>query len=401
MTKYTPSTLFRGIRNDLLKHAFDKVGIDLGIEWEKRDPQNDKTVPKAWANYDAKAAGKEKVCKKMQTALHLIWQLANAKNSAAKLCRNYESGGELDNPLPPDFDTFNGYEIGMYLYLHEDPAVLEMMVEHIEAHDLSLKVRNWTKYGIDPVDITVSEDTNRAMATILDEFFIKEGKGGNTQIDTYPRLYDKLTYFIAKMNAPETTVEGKYNADEDFKNLSYIPAYEVIFSFDSELGHFMIHAPSLSKSKTHKLAAALLKVLTGKDNDIKRLSKAEYKMGDFAVKKYNFPSMADKGYSLPYAERLWIQSSAGYGMEFAIKDLNGKDAYDTIASNPNSSKLTGSSFTVSRIAIVMLPLEGSNTKKIRFELSQKSCTHPDLDEAQVRVVEELLDRMDVETYEYR
>jgi hypothetical protein len=396
MAKYTPSTLFRGIRNNLLKQAFDKAGIDLGIDWEKRDPQNDKTVTKAWANYDAKTAGKEKVCKKLQTVLQLIWQLANAKNSAAKLCRNYESGGELDNPLPSDFDTFNGYEIGMYLYLHEDLLVLEMMVEHITAHDMSLNVRYWTKYAIDPVDITVSDDTKKAMATIMDEFFIKEGKGGNTQIETYPRLYDKLTYVIAKMNAPETTVEGKFNADEDFKDLSYIPPYEVIFSYNSELGHFMIHAPSLSKAKTHRLAAALLKVLTGKDNNITRLSRAEYKMGDLAVQKYEYPSMADKGYSRIYTEKLWIQSSAGRGMEFAIKDLNGNDAYETIAGNPNSSKLTGSSFTVSRIAIVMLPPEGSTTKKIRFELSEKSCTHPDLDEAQVRMVEELLDRMEIE-----
>jgi hypothetical protein len=119
-------------------------------------------------------------------------------------------------------------------------------------------------------------------------------------------------------------------------------------------------------------------------------------MRDLAVQKYEYPSMADMGYSRVYTEKLWIQSSAGRGMEFAIKDLNGKDAYETIAGNPNSSKLTESSFSVSRVAIVMLPPEGSNAKKIRFELSEKSCTHPDLDEAQVRMVEELLDRMDIE-----
>ena len=396
MAKYTPSTLFRGIRNDLLKKAFEHAKIDLGIDWGKRDPKNDKTTFKAWADYDAKTAGKEKACKKLQTALQLIWQLATAKNSASKLCRQYEKCGELDNPLPPEFDTYNGFEIGMYLHLNEDPIVLEKMVEHIGAHDMSLNVRYWTKYAIEPVDITVSDDTMKSMATILDEFFIKEGKGGNTQIETYPRLYDKLTYFIAKMDAPETTVEGKFNADEDFKDLSYIPPYEVIFSYNSELGHFMIHAPSLSKAKTHRLAAALLKKLTGKDNNITRLSRAEYKMGDLAVKKYEYPSMADMGYSRVYTEKLWIQSSAGRGMEFAIKDLNGKDAYETIAGNPNSSKLTESSFSVSRVTIVMLPPEGSNAKKIRFELSEKSCTHPDLDETQVRMVEELLDRMDIE-----
>jgi hypothetical protein len=394
--KYTPSTLFRGIRNDLLKQAFDKAKIDLGIDWEKRDPQNDKITYKAWADYDAKAAGKEKACKKLQMALQLIWQLATAKNSASNLCRQYEKCGELENPLPPEFDTYNGFEIGMYLYLKEDLLVLEKMVEHIAARDMSLNVRYWTKYGITPRDITVTDDTMGAMATILDEFFIKEGKGGNTQIETYPRLYEKLTYFIAKMDAPETTVEGKFNADEDFKDFSYIPPYEVIFYYNSEQGHFFIHAPTLSKAKTHKLAAALLKVLTGQDNDIARLTRPEYKMRDLAVQKYEYPSMADMGYSRVYTEKLWIQSSAGRGMEFAIKDLNGKDAYETIAGNPNSSKLTESSFSVSRVAIVMLPPEGSNAKKIRFELSEKSCTHPDLDETQVRMVEELLDRMDIE-----
>lgn len=394
--KYTPSTLFRGIRNDLLRQVFDKAGIDLGIDWEKRDKQKDRSVPKAWAAYDAKAAGKKKECKRLQTAFQLIWNLGTAKNSATLLCKQYDKSGNLEQPLPPDFDSFGRFEIGIYLHLKEDAVILEQMVEHIGAYDLSLNIRYWTVYAIDPVDITVSETTLKSMATLLDDFSIREGKGGNTQIETYPVLYDKLTYFIAKLDDPETTVEGKMQAQSEFNDISYIPPYEVIFCYDSQSGHFLLHAPTMSKSKIHRLAAALIKELTAKDTDITRLSKPEYKMHEFAVQKYNFPSMAEHGYSRVFTERLWLQSSAGRGMEFAIKDLNDNDAYETIAANPNCSSLTAGNFTVSRIAIVMLPATGSKNKKIRFELTKKSCTHPDLDEAQIRKVEELLDLMDVE-----
>ena len=396
MTKYSPTMLFRGIGGYMLRQAFEGVGIELAVDWENRDRQTDRSVAKAWGAYDAKAMGKEAACRRLHAVFQLVWNLGTAKNSAAILCRQYEKCGALKFPLPPFFDQFGRFEIGMYLHLNEDAVILEQMVEHIGAQDLSLNIRRWKVYEAEKIDIVITEKMQGEMATLLDEFFISEGKGGNTQIEHYPALYDKLTYFIAKLDDPETTIEGKLKPDDDFEDLSYIPPYEVIFSYNSQSGRFLIHAPTLSAAKTHRLAAGLIKVLTGQDSDPVRLSKPEYDMRKFAVKRYNYPSMADWGYSAVYTEKLWFRSDAGRGMEFAIKELDGNDAYDTIGGNPNSAKLIEDRFYVSRVAIVMLPAPGSGNRKIRFELSAKTCTHPDLDAPQVRAVEELLDRMEVE-----
>lgn len=394
--KYTPSTLFHGIRNEMLRAAFEKAGINLGIDWEKRDQAKDKSVQKAWEAYDAKANNKEKACKKLQSAFYLAWDLGTAKNNATALCRQYELTGQLDNPLPPEFNDFKRFEIGIYLYLHEDFLILEQIAEHIGATDLGLNPRQWTEYSIEPVEVTDSDEVKRRLATVLDEFAINEKMGGDTQIESYPRLYEKLTYFIAKSDGQETSLECKFNRGEEFADHDYIPPYVVIFRYDSKAGRFSLHTPNISKSKTHKLAARLLVALTGKENEIKRLSKATYDMSKFAVKKYALPSMADCGYPRVYTEKLWIRSDAGQGMEFAIKDLNERDAYDTIAQNQNSAKLTAGKFSVSRIAIVMMPAEGSPAKKIRFEIAEKTCTQRDLKEEQIKLVETLVDRMDIE-----
>ena len=44
----------------------------------------------------------------------------------------------------------------------------------------------------------------------------------------------------------------------------------------------------------------------------------------------------------------------------------------------------------------MLPVAGSNNKRIKFELTEKSCTHRDLTEEQIRKVDKYIEVMDVE-----
>lgn len=396
MTKYSPTTLFRGIGSQMLKQAFDKAGIELAVDWENRDRQKDKSVAKAWAAFDAKASDKEKACRKLHAVFQLVWNLGTAKYDVKKLCRVYEECKALDHPLPSDFDDMGKFEIGMYLHLNENAEILERMVEHVAAHDKSRIPRHWRAYQADAVDIEVSENLLKSMARLSDAFFIPEGKGGETRIENYPRLDDKLTYFIAKLDDPETTIEGKLKPGEEFTDLNYIPPYEVIFSYDSQSGRFMIHVPGLSAAKTHKLASALIKLLTGQERDPQRLSRPEYDMSKFAVPRYNYPSMMDRGYSAVRTEIVWIRSAATPNLEYAIKEVVGNDAYDSIGGNQVSNKLIEAKFDVSRVAIVMQPAPDSGKKKIRFELSEKTCTHPDLDLAQVRVVEELLDRMEIE-----
>ncbi|MBQ7651754.1 MAG: hypothetical protein IJS15_12395 [Victivallales bacterium] len=392
--KYTPSTLFKGIRSGLLRQAFDKAGIDLGIDWDKRDQQKDKSVPSAWATY--KDDNGQEAAKELHDAFQLVWDFGKAKNSAKELCRQYEKLKILRHPLPTDFDELEQFEVGIHVYVNEGFEMLEQMAEHIAAQDLSIpQQKHWTAYRIKPVPIETTEPVIRRVATALDAFFIQEKKGGNTQIETYPTLYDKLTYFIAKLEDAPETLEAKFEGETDFTDKKVRFPYVVSFCYDSADGRFSLHAQALSKAKMHRLAAIFIKALTGQDVDIERLNRPTYNLSKFAVKRYSFESMADMGYGRVYAEKLGILTKAVPGVEITVKDMNKGDAYDSIANAPATSRLTEGEFKVSRIAIVMVATD-KDVKDIRFELTEKTCTHRNLRERQIRMVDELVDRMDIE-----
>ena len=392
--KYTPSTLFKGIRTDLLMQMFAKAGIDLGIDWEKRDQQKDKSVVAAWAAF--KDEDGQEAAKELHDAFQLVWDLGKAKNSAKELCRQYEQLKILRKPLPPDFNDFEEFEVGSCIYVNEGYEMLEQMAEHIVAQDLSIpQQKHWTAYKIKPVSVIITEQVVRRIATALDNFFIQEKKGGNTQIETYPTLYEKLTYFIAKLDDAPETLEAKFEGETDFTDKKVRFPYLVTFCYDSTEGRFSLHAEALSKAKMHRLAAAFIKAFTGEDVDIERLNRPTYDLSKFAVKRYSFESMADMGYGRIYAEKLGILTKYVPGVEITVKNMNKGDAYDSIANAPATSKLTEGEFKVSRIAIVMVATD-KDVKDIRFELTEKSCTHRNLREKQIKMVDELVDRMDIE-----
>jgi hypothetical protein len=396
IVKYTPSTFFRGINNEMLRQAFAKEGIELDIDWQNRDPQKDKSVLKAWTSYNAKETGKEEECKRLESTFNQIWTLGKAKINGKTVCCEYEKQGFLRKPLPKDFEEYGRFEVGMYLYLNEDPAVLDLAVEHVGAADKSFSDRHWVEYRIEPGDVKVTEDLKKRLENVLNVFFIQEKKGGNAKIDTYPQLYDKLQYFIARLDDQKTSIEGKLAPQDDFGDLTYIPPYEVIIRHDSREGKFSLYARSLRKNKMHALARKLICEITGKDDGYERATKPTYDMEKFAVKKYEFPTLENEGYSKGYAEQIWIRSEAGRGMEMAIKALNGVDAYSSISNSPATTQLTDAKFAVRKIRIVMLPVAGSNNKRIKFELTEKSCTHRDLTEEQIRKVDKYIEVMDVE-----
>lgn len=389
--KYTPSSFFKTMRNEILKPIFDANGIELdGVDWETREPSKDKSVGEAWEALRTEECTLENV-----TAVHEVFQcisvLAKPVSEIDALARLFEEQGRLRHPLPDGFDGLTRQEQAAVIYNAEGRRTLMCLVDAALAKCIT--PNRWTEYGNVPQGpIAVTEDMKKALAAEMDKAY-SGIKGGNCHVETYP-LDDGVLYFLCKMDDKPEFYETKKPGEDDYGYEARICPYTTTLAYDHVKGKLSIHG-TLPRKKMCALAATASRIISGKETRVERLDRPTYDLTELARIGYRLPAMPGEGISDIYIKTLVLHPDCSPDSEVTFKNLGDGDAYDSIEEYHRGYQLPQGTFRVVR-AVIVIEFENAYIKAVKFELTPKTCTQTGLLGSQRKLVERLVAKMGIE-----
>ena len=438
--KYKPSSLFRGISNERLKAIFDRVGITLDVDWEKRDPKSDTTVADKWAEYKV-PEDKRSAYNTLQMVFQRIYIIANSRTNALAFIKKQEAFNNIGK-LPKDFDDegkWSKAERGAYIYLEESPDKLKEISEILFASDISYS-DHMVDYQCDRLSFTISEEIKERLKTAISDFYKvpMEDRETLVKIESYPMAGTEQNYFFYTKDGDTENMELRLETDPAIELKQIHRPYTIVFTCDNN--HMIkstagksedtedeqdedtdsgenaaankkgkpgtllsIYAKDIGAKKRDELARCIIEALGGEAP--KRAEKATYLLDCFADPGYKFPAMNDHGINECHAKRIGIITAANPDDELIFTNLQKHNVYDTMRrsfqwcraqdSEVNSSveDVFEQPFSVTLISITMTPRNG---KPISFDLRKHSCNRHNYPEDICEVIQVLIDRMGIE-----
>ncbi len=389
--KYTPTSFFKTMSNEVLKPIFDKNGIELnGVDWEKRVKDNDKSVVAAWC-----ALRDEECKKKSVAAVHEVFQcisvLAKPVSEVNSLIHRFAKQGRFSHALPENIDELTFQEQAGTIYNAEGRRMLMFLVDAALAE--SITPNRWTEFGNGPKKpIVVTEEMKHALEAEVNKAY--DGiKGGNCHVETYP-LNDGITFFLCKMDDKPVFVENKKPGENDYGFEARICPFTTNLAYNFEKGKLGITG-ALPKKKMTALAAAASMLITGEETQLERLARSTYDLTELARIGYTFPALPGSGVSNIFIKTLVLRSDCTPDSEITFKNVGGGSAYDSIKEYHQGYHLPEGTFQVKRASIV-IEFGSADIKSIKFELTPKTCTQTGLLDDQRKLVEKLIEQMGVE-----
>lgn len=442
--KYKPSSFFKGISNERLKKIFDNAGIDLGVDWEKRNPQKDTTVAEKWEAYRVPAEQKD-AFDELQEAFQRICVIANSRTNSLDEIKQFARYGKIKR-LPDDFDDEAKWcktERGAYVYLENGIEKLRAITEIIYADDISY-FDHMVDYQAERVDVKLEPDLKDRLKKAISDFFeVPEDERVQVRLESYPMLgTDQNYYFYTKDGAIEH-MELRLMDEKECELKQVRRPYSVIFTFDSN--HIIVpekpektedteedgdddenaaadaqkdgevagkpgiklslYALDIKAPARGRLAGVIFDALSGKHLDVSRVRKTEYLLDCFATREYKFPDMSDVGIKECHAKKIGIIATANPQDEMIFNNLKKNDAYASMErcfrwcrksaaqSDPDLKEVFKQPYTVSLITIAMVTTAG---KVITFDLRKSSCNRHNYPEEICDKIQLLIDRMHIE-----
>ena len=405
IAKAPSASLFKGITNHSLQKIFENENIILNIDWEKRKEMSDVKAGQEWLDYMI-AHKDDASVKKLYEVFQLILVLVKSRIDINTVIENALNSGTFSklDPLPPDFYDKPRSEQGALIYLYEGLETIRYLADVIYAKDLNLSRDQFVVYEATPVDLTDIERKRPLLESTLDDFFARQKKGGNCEIE-YFEGWD-AHYFFATLDGAKEYIDMKEPSEKDFTLKEVIRPYDVIFLFDSNAGKLSLHTPNRLGKKTDELANEILEILIGKV-DKKRLEKDEFNLSCFAKVGFDFPTMPNEGVKSIHATKIGIRPDDYKDNEIVIINSRKKDAYRSFIESIcwfRCNQMVSENmepidfplpFTVTQIGIQIIMNDGS---EINFCISPKGCTHPgSASERKRRIAEAFINKLGLRT----
>lgn len=440
--KYKPSSFFKGISNDRLKAIFDKAGIDLGIDWEKRNPKKDATVADKWDAYMLPEEKKDDFIR-LQEIFQRICVIANSRTNSLTIIHRFADFRKISK-LPEDFDDEAKWcktERGAYIYLENGLEALRAITELIYAEDISYS-DHMVDYQTERVEITQPADLKNKLKQALSDFFeVSKEDREQVRMESYPMAGTDQNYFFYTKDGDVENMELRLETEKEIELKLVRRPYSVVFTYDNFTikpaaaagtnddeedtddtsddaeeaatttagakpgTKLSLYAMNIRAAKRDKLAAVIMTVLSGQNADMERIKKTSYRLNCFATAEYKFPDMTDLGIRGCHARRIGIIASANPEDEMIFNNLKKNNAYESmkrsfkwcrnISSNrdPELDLVYEQPFKVSLISIAMVTTEN---KIITFDLRKNSCNRHNYHEDTCKLIQALIDRTRIE-----
>lgn len=388
--KYVPTSFFRTLGNEILKALFDDNGITLdGIDWAARDATRDKAVAEAWSSLRQTRSADAAII-----STHEIFQcisaLAKASCESPEIIRMFEVQGRFGNPLPEGFYDLTRQEQAACICHAEGKRMLMSLLDVAIARDMSY-ASAWTEFGNAPrADVAPTREMKDAIAKAVDEVFAEESKGGHCGVETYP-FDDGVVYFLCKTDDRAEFIEMKRPGDEDYGFVPVIRPLMATIAYDPVRGKLSMLA-KLTKKRMAALAGKAAAIITGQETQLERLSRPTYDLSAMEDMGYRFPALPGTGVARVYAKSLTILPDAAPGGEVTFRNKEGGSAYGTIADYHSGFPME--TFKIVRASIAV-EFTDEAVKGISFTLTPKSCSMTGLMDSQRKIVERLIDRMQI------
>lgn len=389
--KYVPTSFFRTLGNSYLKNIFDDNGIVLeGIDWETRDAARDRTVADAWSNLRQTRSADDAVINTHEI-FQCISALAKASCESPEIIRLFESQGRFAHKLPDgSYDNLTRQEQAAYICHVEGKKMLMSLLDVAIARDMSYAPA-WTEFGNAPkADIAPTKEMKDAIAKAVDEVFAEESKGGHCNVETYP-FDDGVVYFLCKTDDKAEFIEMKRPGDEDYGFVPVIRPLMATIAYDPVRGKLSMLA-KLTKKRMASLAGKAAAIITGQETQLERLSRPTYDLSALEDIGYKFPALPGTGVARVYAKALTILPDAAPGGDVTFRNKEGGSAYDTMADYHAGFPMETFKMVKASIAI---EFTDAAIKGINFTLTPKSCSMTGLMDSQRKIVEQLIDRMQI------
>lgn len=389
--KYVPTSFFKTLSSPILKAIFDKNGITLeGVDWEKREQANDKSVAKAWSDLRRTQSDVQAVAD-VHEAFQCISELGKPMAEIEYLIGLFKEKGLIPDDSLDDIDEMSPQEQAASVYLRLGRKMLMKLMD--ASYTRSITQNRWVEFGNAPqLQIEVTQELKDALATEIDKAYTGV-KGGNCQVETYP-LDDGVIYFHGKMDDKPEFIEMKKPGENDYGYEARVRPFTVTMAYDYEKGKISM-AGSLAKKKMAALVAAASKLITGTEAQLERLNKPTYDLTELARVNYRFPSLPGDGISRVYIKTLVLHPDCSSDSEVTFKNIGDGTAYDSIEEYHQGYQLPEGTFTVVKATIIM-EFDNADIKSIKFELTPKTCTQTGLLDTQRKLVNKLIEKMGVE-----
>lgn len=388
MADYVPSKLFKFIANDHLKSLFEKFGIVMEADWEKRKPTETNALSAQWGELKADP-GKHKRIGMLDDVFQDIRDIAEAKTDSSRIIEELVEEADPAITLPKDFiGGWNRFDQAAYIFLYTNDQIWLPLRDIIQAEEMSFS-RKWTEYtGLPMQEADTSPEGLKRLEKTVTSFFAKEKKCHDTHIECYPRYNESYLFFATLDDAPQF-IEMKSPGDEDYGPTPAVMPYRIIFSYNYAEGEFSLYAPIASK-EMDRLAAELIKDLVGHSGDVKRLAKATYNLDALNKRDFSFTSDPADMVTDIHVKALSIAPPDNPSAEITFKDKRG-DVYARMDEYLDRKKLPDGHAEVQRATITMrVDNPALHFRTLTFEVSRKTCTLKSLPESKRQLGEKLI-----------
>lgn len=390
MADYVPSKLFKFIAGARLKVLFEKFGIEMKADWEKRKPTETKALSEQWGELKA-GRSKDKRIGMLDEVFQDIFDIGEAKTDSSRVIEELVEEADPAITLPKDFiGGWNRFDQAAYIFLNENEQLWRPLRDIIQAEEMSFS-RKWTEYNELPKqEPDASPEGIKRLEKTVAKFFEKEKKCHASHIECYPRHNESYFFFATLDDAPQF-IEMKSPGEADYGPTPAVMPYRIIFAYNFSEGEFSLYAPLASKEMDN-LAAELIKELVGHEGDVKRLSKAAYNLNALSKRGFSFPSDPADMVKDIRVKSLTIAPPDNPSAEITFKDKSG-DVYARMDDYLDRKKLPDGHAEVQRATITMSVSNPElRFRTLTFEVSRKTCTLKSLPESKRQLGEKLIKR---------
>lgn len=442
--KYKPSSFFKGISNERLKAIFDKAEIDLGVDWEHRNPKKDTTVAEKWEAYKIPPEQKD-AFDELQEAFQRICLIANSRTNSLDAIQRAARFGQIKR-LPEDFGDDAKWcktERGAYVYLENGIEKLRAITETIYADDISY-FDHMVDYQAERTEVKLNPDLKDNLKKSISDFFeVPADERDQVRLESYPVFGTDQNYFFYTKDGVIEHMELRLMDEKECELKQVRRPYCVIFTYDAnhvippdkpekqddeeddgEDGEnpataepadgeaagkpgikLSLYAMDIKAPARGKLAGVIFDALSGKHLDVSRVKKTEYLLDRFATREYTFPDMSDVGIVECHAKKIGIIATANPEDEMIFNNLKKNNAYASMErcfrwcrksaaqSDSDIKQVFEQPYKVSLITIAMVTTAG---KVITFDLRKSSCNRHNYPEEICDKIQLLIDRMHIE-----